>query len=103
MQGEGQPSHHDLVRAHVVVEGRVQGVSYRAFTQQHALRLNLCGWVRNLASGHVECEAQGLRESVEAWLTFLRQGPMLAHVTHIHVQWISPENDVSDFHILRSS
>ncbi|GJL64513.1 MAG: acylphosphatase [Nitrospirales bacterium] len=97
-----QPLDMSLVRAHIVVEGRVQGVAYRAFTQQQATSLNLHGWVRNLPSGHVESEVEGRLSAVETFLNALRQGPSLAHVEHIHIEWISVLNDVGEFRILRS-
>ncbi|MCK5226908.1 MAG: acylphosphatase, partial [Desulfobulbaceae bacterium] len=46
-------------RYHVVVEGRVQGVFFRACTQEEALRLNLTGWVRNRPEGTVEALIEG--------------------------------------------
>ncbi|WP_447971434.1 acylphosphatase [Nitrospira sp. M1] len=97
-----QSAQKNQVRAHIVVDGRVQGVSYRAFTQQQASRLHLHGWVRNLPSGQVECEVEGPPEFVESFLTFLRKGPALAQVAHVQVNWISVVNDVEAFRIIRS-
>ncbi|GJL65192.1 MAG: hypothetical protein NPIRA05_01630 [Nitrospirales bacterium] len=92
----------NLVRAHILVEGRVQGVAYRAFTQQQATSLNLHGWVRNLPGGQVESEVEGPAPAVETFLNALRQGPTLAHVEQVHVEWMSALNDCSEFRILRS-
>jgi len=91
-----------LVRAHILVDGQVQGVSYRAFTQEEATSLNLHGWVRNLPSGQVESEVEGRPVDVEVFLNALRQGPALAHVDHVQVEWISVTNDAGEFRILRS-
>ena len=44
---------------HLRVRGLVQGVFYRASTEQTALRLGLAGWVRNCANGDVELIACG--------------------------------------------
>ena len=46
-------------RLHVIVEGRVQGVSFRYYTALTARRYNLTGWVRNLPDGTVETVAEG--------------------------------------------
>jgi acylphosphatase len=58
-----------IVRAHVVFEGLVQGVFFRANTQRCASSLGLTGWVRNRADGAVEAVFEGeeevVREAVE--------------------------------------
>ena len=41
-------------KKHVFVSGRVQGVWFRAWTEQQARQLGLSGWVRNLNDGRVE-------------------------------------------------
>ncbi len=41
------------------VEGRVQGVWYRGWTQQVAQSLGLRGWCRNMTDGRVEIHAEG--------------------------------------------
>ena len=66
-----------------VVSGRVQGVFYRASTQQAALRLGLTGWVRNLADGSVEllaCGDDARLDELERWLW---QGPPNARVEQV--------------------
>lgn len=55
-------------RLHLFVEGRVQGVYYRASAAEEALRLGLVGWVRNLRDGRVELVAEGPQASLEALL-----------------------------------
>jgi len=54
------------IRAHVVFEGLVQGVFFRANTRECALRHGLTGWVRNMADGSVEAVFEGEQGSVEA-------------------------------------
>jgi len=77
-------------RLHAVVAGRVQGVGFRASVQEQARRLDLAGWVRNLFDGRVELEAEGPRPVLERLLIFLREGPGLAHVDHVDVEWFAP-------------
>ncbi len=72
-------------RIHAIVSGRVQGVSYRASTAHEARRLGLVGWVRNLADGRVELEAEGASEAVEKLLTWCHAGPPAAKVTGVVV------------------
>lgn len=53
-------------------DGRVQGVGFRATTQQIARGLGLTGWVRNLSDGRVEAAVQGPTPEVEQLLAELR-------------------------------
>lgn len=89
----------DLVRAHVVVSGRVQGVAFRAFTREQALHRGLCGGVRNLDDGRVEAFIQGSRADVMALIDTIRVGPRLAHVDDVAVSWSEPISTESTFSI----
>lgn len=77
----------DRVRAQVRVEGRVQGVWFRASTRDVAAGLGLAGWVRNLPTGEVEAAFEGPREAVEAALAWCAQGPAGARVDRCEVSW----------------
>ncbi len=74
-----------LVRARVLVDGRVQGVWFRESTREHAARAGATGWVRNLADGRVEALLEGERQAVESVLAFLREGPPHARVTSVEL------------------
>ena len=78
------PDKSTLVRR-IVVEGAVQGVSYREFTRRAALRLNVSGWVRNRSDGAVEALVRGPAASVEALIAEMRQGPRFAAVERLSV------------------
>ncbi|UZJ44006.1 acylphosphatase [Marinimicrobium sp. C6131] len=82
---------------HYLIQGRVQGVSYRANTQRKARELGLTGWVRNLPDGQVEALAQGAPETLQAFETWLWQGPALAEVTQVEVSEADSEPADSDF------
>ena len=73
---------------HAIVHGRVQGVSFRAFTQQKALTFNLTGFVRNSISGdEVEVFAEGDRVGLEKFIETLKKGPPGAAVSEITIDW----------------
>jgi len=55
----------DNIRAHLIIEGRVQGVWFRDSTRNEAARLNITGWVKNRFDGSVELIAEGSRQDVE--------------------------------------
>ncbi|MDJ0513512.1 MAG: acylphosphatase [Methyloceanibacter sp.] len=69
----------------VRIEGRVQGVYYRAWTEQTAHRLNLEGWVRNRRDGSVEAVFSGPSAQVEEMLRRCAEGPPDARVTSVAI------------------
>lgn len=71
----------------VLISGRVQGVYYRGWTMQTALRLGLTGWVRNRFDGQVEAVFAGEPSAVAEMLEACKRGP--------------PDADVADVHIVR--
>lgn len=89
-------------RLHALIEGRVQGVAFRAFVQQRASQLGLNGWVRNLWDGSVEVEAEGARQDVEKLLSALHRGPSSAFVSHVNVSWSEPIGEKRGFTIRRT-
>ena len=83
-----------------LVQGRVQGVYYRDFTQTHAQRLGLVGWVRNLSDGKtVEVLAEGPRPALEQLLAHLRQGPPGAYVAQVDAEWEAPTREFGSFRV----
>ncbi|MCC6319552.1 MAG: acylphosphatase [Gemmatimonadaceae bacterium] len=68
---------------HLEIAGHVQGVGFRHFVRQHASRLGIAGWVRNLSSGNLECTAAGSPVAIEEFVGILRQGPPEAVVKQV--------------------
>lgn len=68
-----------------LVTGQVQGVFFRASTQQKATQLGLTGWVRNLRDGGVELVACGEEAALKRLEQWLWQGPRHAHVENVTV------------------
>lgn len=77
----------DEARAHLFIEGMVQGVFYRAFTRDLAHGLGLNGWVRNLRDGRVEALFEGKKMIIEHAIKQCYIGPPGARVSNIEVQW----------------
>ena len=67
------------------VSGRVQGVFYRATTQEQANLLNIKGWIRNEADGSVLIEAEGSTASLHQLVEWCKEGPPSAQVSHVSV------------------
>lgn len=64
----------------IFVEGRVQGVGFRAFLIREANALGLDGWARNRADGAVEAMAAGPAAAVAAFVEAARRGPPASRV-----------------------
>ena len=87
------------VRAHVFVNGKVQGVFFRAKTMQEAVRLGVNGWVRNLLDGRVEAVFEGEKEAVDAAVDFCRKGPRGAVVTNLELNWEPFSGEFKNFKV----
>jgi acylphosphatase len=79
------------VCSHVLVRGRVQGVSFRAFVADEALKRGIEGWVRNRRDGSVEALFFGTVDKVEAMLAVSRQGPPASRVDMVERRDGRPE------------
>lgn len=71
------------VCSHVVVRGRVQGVYFRAFVEEEALKRGVEGWVRNRHDGSVEALFVGSADIVETMVAISRRGSPASRVDTI--------------------
>ncbi|SNB69009.1 acylphosphatase [Arboricoccus pini] len=67
----------------VIIEGRVQGVGYRAWAVEQARMLGLKGWVRNLLDGSVEVVIDGPIKQLMGFVAYCQDGPSAAHVRRV--------------------
>jgi acylphosphatase len=89
----------EKVRAHVIIEGRVQGVFFRRHTQETALRFGVTGWVKNRRDGSVEAVFEGDRERVDQMIQWCHRGPSEARVTNVHSTWENHTGEFEDFSV----
>ena len=59
--------------AHIIATGKVQGVGFRFTVQQKAISLGITGWVKNLADGSVEIEAESTSEQLNIFIQSLKK------------------------------
>lgn len=96
-------SNGDVVRAHVWVKGRVQGVGFRAHVEYGARQIGgLTGWVRNVGWKTVEAIAEGEREKVERFIEMMKQGPSVSRVDEATVEWETVIGEFQEFGVKRS-
>jgi acylphosphatase len=79
----------------VEVSGQVQGVSFRGYAAQEAVRLELVGWIRNEPDGSVIAHFEGEEDAVEKMLAWCRDGSPSADVRHIEVRDVEASHDSS--------
>jgi acylphosphatase len=103
MQGVMEMVMDTDVKGHLRISGRVQGVGYRYFTQEAAIRLGLRGYVRNLGNGDVEVVVEGSRSLIDRFIAYLRRGPVLARVDDIAITWKEAAGELRGFSIRPSS
>ena len=84
----------------ITVNGRVQGVYFRAFTKKQANKHNITGYAKNLPNGDVEIIACGERNQIEQFVSWCHKGPALAKVSQVKTQQWSIEKPFEGFEVL---
>jgi acylphosphatase len=84
----------------VRIDGRVQGVGFRWYCREQAVKRGLAGFVRNTPEGAVEAAFEGEPSAVEAVLDWCRRGPSSADVDSVDVREEDPTGD-REFRITR--
>lgn len=83
-----------------VVSGKVQGVAYRAYVDDAAVKLGLAGYAENNPDGTVTVVAQGETDALKEFIEWLYEGSLMAQVTGVDVSWRSPSKTYHDFSVL---
>jgi acylphosphatase len=89
----------DLLRCEIIVSGLVQGVGFRYFVLQTALKLGLKGYTKNLYSGEVLSVAEGEKFLLDEFFNQLKIGPKYADVRNANVKWAEYKNEFTTFEI----
>ncbi|NJK63739.1 MAG: acylphosphatase [Synechococcaceae cyanobacterium SM2_3_1] len=88
----------DQKRVHLLISGQVQGVGFRAATEQMAHNAGVRGWVRNRTDGRVEAVFEGATPVVESMVRWCHQGPPAAQVEKVE-RWEEPVEGVLSFQV----
>lgn len=71
------------VTKRIIVNGKVQGVFFRAYTRTRANRLGITGWVRNKPDGDVEVVATGTQAKLDLFIKWLHVGSPMSAVKSV--------------------
>lgn len=88
-----------MIRYSIIVDGRVQGVGFRYFTQMIAVRYNLTGWCKNLNDGKVQIEVQGLKENVLNFISVIRKGNNFSRIDDMNLSELTVKEDEKKYRI----
>ncbi|KRM88291.1 hypothetical protein FD19_GL000584 [Lacticaseibacillus thailandensis DSM 22698 = JCM 13996] len=77
------------------MNGRVQGVGFRATTQMVAMRMQIRGDVRNQSDGSVLIHAVGSPTQMKAFREAIKQGP--SQFARVSTYEETPMTDVPDY------
>jgi len=84
-----------------IVQGTVQGIFFRQFVKEHASKLGLTGFVRNLTGGDVEIIAEGEPEKIERLSKIVKKGPEHSQIRGVQIEERKWSGDFKEFKILR--
>ena len=85
--------------AYIRVSGMVQGVAYRHYAREVAEQLGIKGCIKNLINGDVELIVEGSQKAVKQMIEWCKEGPRLAIVENIEVDWLPYSGEFNQFHI----
>ncbi len=80
-----------------VAKGRVQGVGYRAFCADEAMRLNVEGYAKNLPDGRVRVVGEADEATLRQFVERLREGPPFSRVEDVEYRWEDPTAEFRGF------
>ena len=90
-----------MKRYSMSISGKVQGVFYRDFAKREAEKLNLVGYVKNLAGGDVELIAEGREADLKAYVKICRKGPLMAFVKKVEIKETEATGEFESFDVKR--
>lgn len=85
----------DEKRVRVVIQGRVQGVGFRASCQREAVAAGVAGWVTNRWDGAVEALFAGPEGSVDRLIRWCHAGPRWADVESVEIYPLSSGEQIA--------
>lgn len=89
----------EVAKVHVIVSGKVQGVSYRYYTQKNAAINSISGWVKNNTDKTVEAVFQGSIEDVREMINWCWEGSPASSVDGVKVENLESDSNFSGFEI----
>jgi acylphosphatase len=77
----------------------VQGVFFRAYTQEAAQKEGVSGWVRNLPDSRVEAVFEGREDDVDRMVSWCYKGSPMSRVDQVDVKEETFTGELRSFEI----
>ncbi len=71
----------------LLINGKVQGVFYRATASKMAKRIGITGWIKNTREGNVEATVSGTEDQLQKFISWCEKGPENAVVDEVNVSY----------------
>lgn len=88
-----------MIRVHLTITGKVQGVFFRAHAQKKAEEFGVTGWVANQGDGTVTIVAEGPENKINNFVDWCHSGPSTSEVESIKVEKVEYMGEFCDFNI----
>jgi acylphosphatase len=93
---------NEIIRVHIRVKGRVQGVGFRSHVEYHSLQIGVLGWVRNIGLDTVETVAEGTRTQIDQFIELVKTGPRSARVDEAIIEYEPTTGHLNGFNVKHS-
>ena len=93
---------NEIIRVHIWVSGRVQGVGFRAHVEYYGSQIGVTGWVRNVGYDTVETIAEGALDQIGKFIEMVKQGPRASRVDEARVEYETVTGEFKEFGVKRS-
>ena len=90
-----------IIKKHLVISGKVQGVGFRYWMQNLAINNNIVGWVKNKLSGDVEALIIGQDKEVQKLIKQCKIGPSSATIQNIQINDYDQNYSKEGFDVLK--
>jgi acylphosphatase len=97
-----EANQNEIIRVHLWVTGRVQGVGFRAHVEYYGAQIGVTGWVRNVGYDIMETVAEGSRTQIDKFIEMVKQGPRAARVNEARIEYETVMGEFKEFGVKRS-
>lgn len=88
------------LRAKITIKGHVQGIGFRRFLKNYAIKLDLRGYTKNLPNKDVELLIEGLEEPVREMIEICKVGTKFSVIKDVNVEIEKYKGDLHSFEII---